>query len=549
MRSGEHATHMVRALPVTWRIEGRRQRPVGHLARWNAQDHSRERLWACVRMLRSRLGSEQGSRGWDDASAQGRCPRAARMSRSQVRLAGVLALLLLGAASGVGAGAGAGLELLPLVKELRPQETNVAGVAVFELDESILAATDGGYANLRVFDDRGNEVPCLVRSRRAAGRTVVERDVRAIPVSFKVLDENRAEIVVRRPDGVEGVEALRLVSSQKDFEKEVTVSGQRGDGAWRVLAEPCPIFDYSRFVNLRRLRIDVGSNDAALYKLVLSNISERHRQPLERMVRETQGGSLVAEFAHSEFRRENFKIDSVQLVTREVLIEKGKLAYRPYTVRDLVLVRDGEEKETVVSFEVAGVPLTALWIETERMNFSRLVTLEGRRARVRPGRDMVVGGASPDMWCPVVSGTLRRIDLGAVREEDVTLRWGNPSRYREYRLCIRDFDSPPFEGVTVTVEGLVQEALFFQEPGRGYRVFYGGTLADAPTYDIGDVLARAKAVDAVPCTLGDELANPDYRAPRRWGALPYGRLFLLLAMGLAVAALVVVIAWGSRKLA
>ena len=81
MRSGEHATHMVRALPVTWRIEGRRQRPVGHLARWNAQDHSRERLWACVRMLRSRLGSEQGSRGWDDASAQGRCPRAARIAQ------------------------------------------------------------------------------------------------------------------------------------------------------------------------------------------------------------------------------------------------------------------------------------------------------------------------------------------------------------------------------------------------------------------------------------------------------------------------------------
>ena len=138
------------------------------------------------------------------------------------------------------------------------------------------------------------------------------------------------------------------------------------------------------------------------------------------------------------------------------------------------------------------------------------------------------------------------ISTGKFRQDRTTVQLGRPCRFARYRLTIQNLDSPPLDIVGIDAKADVHEALFLGKPTAAYRVLYGGQNIEPPRYDIAEVLATARNVDANACTVGPQEPNPLFR-PRRAGRLLSGRTFLAVAVILMLCVLGWIIAQTARK--
>jgi len=409
------------------------------------------------------------------------------------------------------------------------------------LDEEILAATDDDYTGVRVLDRNNVEVPFLVRCRRRLESRALELDVPMTTIDFRSLPDNRIEVLLEKKDHNKQRDrkpgVVVFSTKQKDYEKQVTVHGSPDRTNWTLLAEGTPIFDYSRHIDVRNDRVGIEPGSYIYYRVDIANISESHRSPFVQIVRETRGAGEFSKLERSAFRREDFRIEAIRFLEKKAAAKRTGKVTRQYAARNVNIVNDDEEKETVVTFEVARAPLTSLTMSTRTPNFSRPVTVEGSDAAEGKGG-----------WRRVASSTISRIDVPGFRRERVVVKLAPARRFRRYRVTIRNLDSPPLDVFGVDAEGEIHEALFFCDPSNGYWVLYGAEDGVGPRYDIAAVLAQAEESCPDDYSLGPQEANPQYRSSALWGSVP-GRWLLVGAVLLMVAVLVRVIARAAKDVA
>jgi hypothetical protein len=424
----------------------------------------------------------------------------------------------------------------PHLKPLQPPAAaRDRPIASFDLDEAVLAASDPAFANLRVVDERGAEVPFLVRTRRE--RQTVRQDavIRSRLVSVEALATNRVRILLQNEQPERVASALRLITPQKNYEKQVWAYGSADRTAWRELAAGRPIFDYSRLLDLQNTAIELEPAACAWYRIEVANITESEQSPWMRISRERRDGRLFSEIEDARFRRQDFRIDRLELLERTLAeVRTGAVTGR-YAVTDFVAETPRGARKTVVTFRTARAPLTALTLLTEQPNFSRAVIVEGAETE-----------EEPPVWQTLTDATVQRLDTGSFRRDQSTVRLPRPSRCARYRLSIDNRDSPPLSITGIEARGEVYECLFFSRPDGAYRVLYGASEARAPQYDIAAVLREAETAETAPYRLGEPQPNPDYRPAAGWRLLE-GRRLLVAAIVLAVLVLTGVIAGALRR--
>ncbi len=428
----------------------------------------------------------------------------------------------------------------PLMKDVRPPAGPAGEVAAVIVDADIFDTLDDRMANLRLFDNANREQPFLIRPLISVRTTTFHRDFAApAPVaSFRELPGNRIEVTVNRdPDRHRPVpSALRLESGLRNFEKQVTVSASRDGRTWTVLATHEAIYDYSRFVDIRKDTIWFPPADFTQFRLDISNITEKKDSPLVEIIRQTRGSQVESESEATSFRKEPFRIERIVFVesgtetTRSGTPETNEFAIAGWTVTN-----DVENRQTAIEFQTRRQPLIALRIGTDDLNFSRVVRIEATDSTDRK------------TWQRIGGERISRVHAGAIRQDRLTIPIGGEFRRRFYRVIISNEDNPPLTINKVTAVENRYETLFFPKAGQPYRILYGGEDGVPPRYDIGDVLAACPAESAVRWTLGAETKNPLFK-PARGGPALSGKAILTVAVAAMVLVLVILIARLARKI-
>jgi hypothetical protein len=422
-------------------------------------------------------------------------------------------------------------------KPVTPPPTGAHETGSFAIDEEVYAHANEGLTDLRVLGTQAAEVPFLIRPR--CERQSVRREVPVAmeTVRLDVLPGNRVEVVLKKSHPESRPSCATLLTRERDFEKTVTVLGSLDGQAWTTLSTSNIIFDVSRFMDLRRTRIEWPESRHTWYKLNIDHVVENRQAPLVTIARHAGSGTQTSLLETTRFQRQEFRIDSVQVCEVQVHEEVASPMTRSYPVSGMEVETDTERRETRVTFTVNRIPLRTVTVLTDDTNFSRPVTVEGWAE------------AAPVGWRPVHVGSLTRIDIGGIHQDGRSIDIPGLPRYARYRLGIQDADNRPIAVGGIQAVGELREVVFLKQSDNDYRLVYGGGEIPAPKYDIGDVLSRVKGADSDPFVLGAEQENPLYDG-KASGTSTFlrAKTVLVSAVILMVAALWWLIARSARSL-
>jgi hypothetical protein len=428
--------------------------------------------------------------------------------------------------------------MFPFEKTLVAPEGAGRNLGSLALDEPMLAATDDAYANLRLLDSKGAAVPFLARARRINRTTSVEADVAMETVSLETLPGNCIRVLLRKGPRQEGRQpsAVLIHSGLRDFEKQVTVEGSTDGTAWSVLNAGQPIFDYSRFMDVRSTRVEFPAGPYEHFRIVISNVTENADSPLVQLARDTREGKLFSAVEQTSFRRADFRVDRLEFLEKRLLGQRAEAVIRVYSVSAFLVATNAKEKTSVVTFGSPRAPLTEFALQAGDPNYSRAFTLEAS--------DEATGD---DGWRVILNGRLAHVSAGAFNLDQTRIELPAPQRFARGRLTIRNQDSPPLDIRGITARGETHELVFLTAPPRAFRVLYGGQDVPAPQYDIGAVLQNAQTAETDEYRPGEQRDNPAYRGERARPPLS-AKAMLIIGLVVMVIVLIWVIARAARKI-
>lgn len=417
----------------------------------------------------------------------------------------------------------------PFSRPLSAPATAHSEIGAVVPDGEWYAAVDDQMANVRLFDTSNGETPFLVR-RKVPVRTVDQWVPFPAPLTIQSLREqpdNRLELIVTRDPQLPRPAALEFASNVRNFEKLVTVEGSRDGEHWTELAREKPLYDYSRYADVRRHRIPLADGDDTTYRIKISNITEKKDSPLVEIIRQTRGQQASNEIEATSFRKEPFRIDRLTFLERRQRVDTGAGETEDFAVGTWSVAQDARMKETLITFTVQREPLCALTLLTDEANFSRQAVLEGRASE------------APETWRPVATDRLSRIRIGKFQEEHLVMVLPAEPRYRTYRLTLHNQDNPPLTVKGLRVRRTLHEILFFPKSGQSYRLCWGGEDVAVPQYDVGSVLAGVPAGSADLWSQGTVERAPGQVTGRSWAC--YSKKAMVWALVVMVGILLAVV--------
>ncbi len=418
--------------------------------------------------------------------------------------------------------------LLTHMKTLTAERDEVArprrGVGAVPLDAAVFERLAEDRADLRVCAAGLTEIPVLLRRREQLMATTRLVSHRATITAFTPAESGPATLEATLPGNQHRrLHAIELSVPIRDFERLVTVAVSMDLQNWTEVATRVPIYDYTRFVDLRRTLITFDPVEARAIRLTISSITEEKLSPLTEITRESRGeAGVLAEFRKTNTTRVDFRIDAITARERRVTESVRKPVSVPVPLTAMSIAQRVARQESVITLQTRRQPVTTLTLASATANFSRRVVLEGRWE------------AGKGAWQPLARGTLSQISIRNHSSKSLTLSLPKEARCGEYRLVVHNQDSPPLDAPAVTLGGPAYECVFFLEHATPYTLYYGGHRALAPHYDIATVLARAPSYECKRFRLDDEQSNPDYRMLARTRSALSWRLLFGLAITIAV---------------
>lgn len=444
--------------------------------------------------------------------------------------------LLLGAA--LGAQAAVNPADFPFYQDVRPPNPLPAAEALggVALGDDSLAELNLARSNLRLLEADQREVPFLIRTRTERQTRLEDRVVTVTPQAFRERADNRAEIVFARPAEAGKLVALVLHSAQANYEKLVTVSGSLDQQQWTVLAEAQPVYDYTRYIDVRNSRVALPGGDWAFYRVEIANLAEDRKTVFTEVIRQVRGADApaVTETETARIRQEPFRVERMEVVLQQERVQAERPVLTRWAVPEFGVQQDATARVTRVDFVTRRQPVVALWMFPRDRNFIRRVTVSGTD-----------GEGVNAVWEGLAQTTVSRIET-AGQEPRLRIDLGGARRYRHYRITLVNQDNPPLEITDVQAETETWEALFFA-PGGPLRLYFGGPFDQAPQYDIGAVLAASPGAEPQGWTLAPVQKNPGYREPAPPKPARSGKPLMVIAIVAMVGILLVVIAKAAKQ--
>ncbi len=397
------------------------------------------------------------------------------------------------------------------------------------LDSAIFAATETGLPDMRLLDGQGGAVPYLLRKVQTTRVGTVRNTWAARRPAARPLEDGGLEIIVELKEDDPRPNGLSLVSHLKNFEQRVRVFSSAVGDKWEPLGEETAIFDYSRYMDVRRDHVRFRETPDRHFRIVIDDVTTEQESELLALTRRLRGAEETEREEQVSIKRRSFRIERIDFC-REVERERSTGDKKTgYPVGKFRVEQDPEKQQTLILIDVGRVPLTSLELQTPAKNFSRRAMVEVEEKR-----------GVQTSWPTIGERTLSRIDFKGLKQEELGVVFPE-SRRENYRLVIDNRDSPPLEVSGIVARGNVYELLFLASPGTAYRLVYGSADAEPPRYDtaaIERVLSEGfRPTQAELGALGPGTSEP---TALRWRDLLNNRRLLFGAITL----LVIVLAWG-----
>src|SRR5208282_2119879 len=127
------------------------------------------------------------------------------------------------------------------------------GLLKLSLPTATLDAARPGLEDLRLYDDAGREVPCLIERPQPAGKVI--RDAKTFQVSV-----NASRTVLTLETGLaQPLDAVTLDTPAAAFLKAVRIEGSADGQRWQTLVRGQPIFRQPGGVSQLRLAVPAGT--------------------------------------------------------------------------------------------------------------------------------------------------------------------------------------------------------------------------------------------------------------------------------------------------
>jgi len=381
------------------------------------------------------------------------------------------------------------------LKDIQRSETEREDILGATLDTDIYRATRDGLPDVRIFDAKNQESPYLLEKVTESRYEVLRETVPSNVVSLKEHD-NTVEIVVQfesdtLPEGF--VVHTPLVN----FERRLRIFSRKDGEDWTPLADNILLFDYSRFMDVRNCEARIPKSRGRNLKIVIEAITDSHESPYLELTRRLKDGVEQERIEQNTLERRPLRIERLEFwrdVRREVGQQDKKSAYPIVNFR---AEENPKEKLTYVYVWSNRQPLTELMLETSSRNFSRMASVE---KPVRHG--------DKTAWAEIAQGQIRRIDFRGYRKESLTIGFAE-HRETEYRVVIRNEDSPPLSITGVKTQGNMYRTVFLAAAKENYRLYYGSDVVEQPKYDAAAVLTPLRhGGEATPVALGPQTINP-----------------------------------------
>ncbi|HKW29717.1 MAG TPA: DUF3999 family protein [Verrucomicrobiae bacterium] len=339
---------------------------------------------------------------------------------------------------------------------------SATGLVKINLPVETLDAGRPALEDLRLYDDAGNEVPCLIEHPMPAPKIV--RSVKSFQVS---LSANNT-VILLETGLAQPLDAVTLETPAGDFIKAVHVEGSADGKSWRTLAQGRPIFRQS--YGAANLNIPFPPTAAKWLRLT---VDDQRSQPIP-----FTGGRVHAATGESA------PVETI-----------------PVTIAE----RDENPGETRLALDLgaANLDVASLQIETAEPLFTRPVSIAVPQISEDAIREQRIG-----------QGVIYRVAIeGQLASESLSVPLDKLIRSRELILFIKNGDSPPLTIKAVRAERRPVYLVFLARQPGTFHLLTGNAHCTAPGYDLAALGMNLKSVPVAAIQIPPPSDNPGFRPP------------------------------------
>jgi len=361
--------------------------------------------------------------------------------------------------------------------------TGVGQFADVVAPPDLYAHAQTGLADLRVIDDRGAEIPCMIFQRVGSSKSST------LPATLR---ENSftaggfTQLVLDAGAHAPFHNTVRIQTGEADFIEWVQVEASDDGHVWRMVEERAPIFRFRKNAHEGTQVVHYSENNAQYLRVRILDGKERFPVTSAEILHETTEPA-----------------ERVALETPMIADAKqpaGRSVWSAELGATVPLV-------TEVRFDVSAPP-----------EFIRSVDISAS-----------VDGKA---WWTLRNAEIYRYRQGDAQQEQLAVTVFNGAAQSRYlRVEIVNGNDAALVVAAPKLYITPQHITFEQQPGRSYRLIYGQERAEGAEYDLARRVNAAQLV-AVAGQLGPEETNTDWVDPRPWTETH--DIFLWLVMLVAV---------------
>ena len=335
------------------------------------------------------------------------------------------------------------------------------GPVGIELTPGILAKTSRNLADLRIFDDLGNETPYVIYQLS-----------RPAPVKFtwKVIDyqeKDRIQTIVLESTGKNGwFKDLVIHTTARDFNKEIEVYASPDTVNWGRIAFGT-IYDFSSHIDLTKTDIEFPQTTLNYLKVILRDQS---------VIKDAEP-SIELRYKDLEFiaeKRDTDKMIRIGGVTSSFFSrDYGKNTLTEITIRNPAAQLD-KEGNTIFDLGNINLPIEEISLRIENRFYYREVELSV--------------SASDDEKAYHTVGRKSVFRIPGVLEKKNTVSF-KQAQHAYARLRIVNNDNPQLVVEEIKISWKPKHLYFIPEKGRTYTLYFGNSDSPHPRYELPRLVA------------------------------------------------------------
>jgi hypothetical protein len=373
-------------------------------------------------------------------------------------------------------------------------------IAKFTLDADVFASANENMSDIRIISNTGREAAYKLSVAQGSEQTAYV----PVKITNNSYSENKTSSAVMETEEGSVVNRLHIITSDKNFQRNVKIYGSDDGKAWSEILDNGYIYDYTDMKGGFHSQGTSLSFPDSTFKFLKVEIEGDGATPIKILGVETT----------------RYKKESAREVSRTPA----------FTVSD-----NSAKKETsvILNFGQRGIPVNKVNLESESINFNRTVS--------------VYSGNAKDSWNYLGNEYIFRYRTERIASEKLTLEF--PEIIDRYvKIVIQNKDNEPIKITGAKAFATYREMLFQTMAGETYKLYYGSKNAKTPEYDFDAYLQYLDVTKAETVTIGAQKNNENFatapvKQKQESEKYPY-----LLPVGLSLSALILLfLVWRFLK--